>query len=57
MAALAVALPADAQLRAGEGAGPEDGVPVQPPARPDGEPVEVSLGVYLIQVSNLDQIL
>lgn len=33
------------------------GRPIPPPVPVPGEPVEVALGVYLIQVSNLDQIL
>lgn len=33
-----------------------DGKTIEPPRRTSGEPVEVSLGLYLIQVSNLDQI-
>jgi len=32
------------------------GRPLPPPTTPGGEPVDVAMGVYLIQVSNLDQI-
>lgn len=32
------------------------GRPLPPPTTPRGEPVDVAMGVYLIQVSNLDQI-